>query len=91
MEWALIAVGFGLLCCRGVRVPVLECWQREEKRVCLPTALTAPMDGSAPASFVTLLLFSPSQGSARVPLSVQPHPQPIRYVWAVVGGGGYRW
>uniref|UniRef100_A0A452V2B2 Tensin 1 n=1 Tax=Ursus maritimus TaxID=29073 RepID=A0A452V2B2_URSMA len=42
------------------------------------TALTAPVDSSPLAPSVMPLLFSLSQGSARVTPSVQPHPQPIR-------------
>lgn len=61
--------------------------ERGEGNLCLSTALTAPMAGPLPGPSVMLLLFSLSQGSARVTLSVQPHPQPIRYAWPVGGQG----
>lgn len=64
-------------------------WAEEgEEDLCVPMTVTVPMGSSLPASSVMLLLFSLSQGSARVTPSVQPQPQPVRYAWLSGAQGG---
>lgn len=79
--WAALLLG-----CEGARAGMLA--GKGEVDLRSPVTPPAPVDGAQPASSTMPLLFSPSQGSARVSPSVQPHPQPVRYAWPVGAAGG---